>query len=237
MNNADPLSSLVNEVYTHEALNNKFYTQWMISKLSLEKIAIFARNYWELTFRFPEALASLISNFEDLELRTEYSKTLFSEMGNGNPKAVHYVLFENFCNDLAQHMGQPGYLCIDNLKKNITLLPETVAVVKGQRVLYSQNPAIATGAQLAMEWQAYTMIRQLYDGVRNYIDLWPNQDSFHESCEFFYAHIGSAEKEHKIEALNAAYKILKNGGDLLDMKHGFNHHLKLLANFWNAVSQ
>jgi pyrroloquinoline quinone (PQQ) biosynthesis protein C len=227
---------LLEKIHNHPAVNNHFYQKWMETKLAIEQIAIFVRNYWELTYRFPEALAALILNIDDTHTRTEYTKTLFSEMGHGNSKRVHAVLFEEFCKDLARYLGRENYLTIAFLKTSLILLPETTNLISWQKELYSQEHSIAAGAQLALEWQAYTMIRQLYEGARNYMDLWPNQDKFHESCEFFYVHIGPAEKEHKEESMAAAFKIIEADGQFNKIEYGFKKHLDLIASFWNAIA-
>jgi len=230
-----PLIHLVESIQTHEALNNIFFQKWIASPLSIHQVSVFARNYWEVTYKFPKVLALLIANVANTCARAEYTKTLYSEMGNGNTKAVHSILFERFCNDLFKCMGASDYLTIEKLKEDSSLLPETQNLINGQIELYTAQPSIAVGAQLALEWQAYTMIRKLYDGAKNYSTLWPTEDSFHESCEFFYVHIGSAEKEHKKQALLATERIIENDNLFLQMKHGFDKHLDLLAKFWNGI--
>ena len=233
------MSQLINLVHTiknHRAVNNKFYDKWMSGKLSIEHIGIFARNYWELTYRFPEALAALILNVDDIIARAEYTKTLYSEMGNGCARKIHAVLFEDFCVALSERLENRDYLKIDNLKKTSVLLPETSTLINGQKLLYSKNHATAAGAQLALEWQAYTMIRQLYEGARNYMDLWEDQDSFHEVCEFFYSHIGATEKEHRLESIRATEKVIHGGASFEEVEYGFKNHLDLIGNFWESIS-
>jgi pyrroloquinoline quinone (PQQ) biosynthesis protein C len=97
------------------------------------------------------------------------------------------------------------------------------------------------GAQLALEWQAYTMLRKLYDGARNYLPLWSNPDEFHEACEYFYTHIGAAEKDHKKESLNAVRRYARDDESQALIIDGYYQHLKLIADFWaglyNAVTR
>ena len=88
------------------------------------------------------------------------------------------------------------------------------------------------GAQLALEWQAYTMLRKLYDGARNYLPLWSNPDEFHEACEYFYTHIGAAEKDHKEESLNAVQRYARDEDSLAWIVEGYRRHLKLISDFW-----
>ena len=232
----EKLKNLVSHINEQDAVNNKFYHVWMNQKLSLEDLAIFVRNYWEWTFRFPEALAGLISNTDDVIAQVEYVKTLYSEMGNGQIDKVHSTLFENFCKELAKNMGRPGFLDIQALRQTIPLLQETKDLNTWQKGTYSTNYAMAAGAQLALEWQAYTMIRKLYDGARNYMEFWQNPDGFHEACEFFYVHIGSAEKDHKDESIEAAAELITRGACFEDVELGFNKMLGLISNFWNGIA-
>ena len=231
------LKELVKAIDKHEAVNNQFYQKWLQGQLSIEGLKIFVRNYWEWTFRFPEALAGLVANTQDITARLEYTKILYSEMGNGHLRNVHSRLFEEFCNKLSIALGKPGLLSIENLKKTVPLLDETQKINAWQKETYFNQYAIAAGAQLALEWQAYTMIRKLYEGARNYMNLWENQDEFHEACEFFYVHIGEAEKEHKEESILAANKIIEAGASFEDIKSGFCKNLELISNFWNAIAK
>lgn len=230
------LEQLITLLSGHEAINNLFYEQWITRKLSIEKIAIFIRNYREFTYYFPESLALLIANTENVFARMEYTKTLYSEMGYGEPQRIHLVLFEDFAKNLLKHLDAPDTLIQKSLQGESLLLPETQNFVRGQRELYSGVYSVAVGAQLALEWQAYTMIRKLYEGVRNYMDAWRNPDEFYEACEFFYVHIGSAEKEHKKESIAAANELVNSGGSIEQIESGFKQHLHLIATFWNAIA-
>jgi pyrroloquinoline quinone (PQQ) biosynthesis protein C len=231
------LIKLVDIIPTHKALNNKFYSQWVAGKLPIKTIAIFVRNYWEFSWSFPEALAELIINSQNVIARVEYTKILYSELGYGKVEKAHTALFEKFFSDLSEKIGNPNYLSIQHLKNNFPLLEATKKLTQGEKLLYSENLAIGAGAQLALECQAYNMISLLYEGARNYADLWPNISSFHESCEFFYVHIGSAEKDHKEEALAAINSVVKTDPALIQQaKYGFNEHLNLFADFWDTLS-
>jgi hypothetical protein len=61
----------------------------------------------------------------------------------------------------------------------------------------------------------------LYEGSRQYIDVFETLDEFHEYCEYFYVHIGEAEKDHRfrlskqqpssanpMKTLNCLYRVL-----------------------------
>lgn len=230
------LEALVKNISYHKALDNVFYNTWIANKLSLKQIGVFVRNYWEFAYRFPEALALLLINTNNVVARAEYAKTLYSEMGYGNPHKIHSVLFESFSIALSSCLGDQSFLQISSLKNEYSLLSSTQNFIDGQKKLYSGNASIAVGAQLALEWQAYTMISKLYEGARNYMRLWPNPEQFHEDCEFFYIHIGTAEKEHKKESIEAATKVIEDGGSFELVKQGYNKHLTLIAEFWEGIA-
>jgi pyrroloquinoline quinone (PQQ) biosynthesis protein C len=230
------LEKMVNNISKHLAVNNDFYKLWMAGPINIEGLEVFVRNYGAFVKYFPNAMTSIILVTDDLEAKTEYVKTLFSEMGYGNPTKLHSLLFDAFFSRLADKLGYRGRLDRSRLEKQMEILPTTRKFIDGERWLYGNtNPRIAAGAQLAQEWQAYTMLRQLYEGARNYAFLWSNQDEFHEDCEYYYVHIGAAEKDHKEESINAAIKCQVDESSLEDISFGFNEHLALYVDFWKGI--
>jgi len=228
------LEALLTDITNHSALNNEFYREWMTRRLTIDELAIFARNYGEWVKSFPDALSILLVTTEDIDAKTEYVKTLYSEMGYGNPAKVHSVLLNDFFKELARRMGHEGEMEWEHLQNTVELLPTTKELIKGEQDLY-RDRQMSFGAQLALEWQAYTMLRKLYDGARNYLDLWSNPDEFHEACEYFYSHIGATEKEHKEESLKAVKRYATSEENLAKMTHGYRLHLELIFNFWSGL--
>jgi pyrroloquinoline quinone (PQQ) biosynthesis protein C len=207
----------------------------MSGPLSIEGLQVFVRNYGAFIIEFPNAMAEIILVTNDLEAKTEHVKTLFSEMGYGNPQKLHSVLFDTFFAELARKLECDGGLDRSYLAAT-ELLPSTRRFNEGERRLYgNESPQIAVGAQLAQEWQAYTMLRQLYEGARNYLSLWSNEDEFHEACEYYYVHIGAAEKDHKDESLRAAVQYAHDEASLALVTEGFNEHLDLYVDFWEGI--
>lgn len=233
---SDPIEMLAHTVYQSGALNNRFYDLWTSSQLNLKQIAIFARNYGEFNRAFPEVLSIMIGNAANIAARTEYTKTLYSEMGCGLAEKVHSVLFEQWLLALGEKMGCAESLRWESIERDYSVLPQTRELIDGEKNLYANDSATASGAQLALEWQAYTMLRRLYDGAVQYKVLWGDEDKFHEACEYFYAHIGAVEKEHKIESLNGARQFYCGQQSLKRIEDGFFKHLMLFENFWNAIA-
>jgi len=233
------LAQLLREITNQPALENDFYHRWISGSFSIEELEVFARNYEAWVKSFPDALATLVGATDDLDAKGEYVKTLYSEMGYGNSSKAHSVLLDHFFEELARKLGESGRLDHDRLEREIEMLPSTRDLIEGERELYG-DAHMSFGAQLALEWQAYTMLRKLYDGARNYLPLWSNPDEFHEACEYFYTHIGAAEKDHKDESLNAVRRYARDEQSLAPIVEGYHRHLKLFADFWaglyNAVT-
>ena len=230
----EALEMLLTDITNHPALNNDFYREWMTRQLTLDELAVFAKNYGAWVKSFPDALSILLVTTNDIDAKTEYVKTLYSEMGYGNSTKVHSVLLGNFFKELAGRMGHEGEIDWDRLQRGVSLLPTTQELIRGEQDLY-RDPQMSFGAQLALEWQAYTMLRKLYDGARNYLSLWSNPDEFHENCEYFYAHIGATEKEHKDESLRAVRRYATSAESLAIMTEGYHRHLDLIFHFWRGL--
>ena len=90
------LELLLTDITNHPALNNDFYREWMTRRFTIDELAIFARNYGAWVKSFPDALAILLVTTDDIDAKTEYVKTLYSEMGYGNSEKVHSALLHSF---------------------------------------------------------------------------------------------------------------------------------------------
>lgn len=223
------IESLIERIPSHPALNNRFYDLWMNQQLSIDQLAIFARNYGEFVKSFPDALASLFQTLENNDAKTEVASTLYSEMGYGIGKKAHWKLLDEFLSELSLYMNEPGRLDRD---PTISLAQATKDLIDGQKRLYgSKDQAIAVGAQLALEHQAYYMLSQLFQGAEQYAHLWPNRVAFYRASEYFLVHL-VAEKDHEEESIRAAQKY---SSDIKSVETGFNQHLDLIACFWNGV--
>ena len=138
------LELLLTDITNHPALNNDFYREWMTRRFTIDELAIFARNYGAWVKSFPDALAILLVTTDDIDAKTEYVKTLYSEMGYGNSAKVHSALLSNFFTELAHKMGHDAGRNWDNLQKTAELLPTTQELIKGEQDLY-RDPQMSSG--------------------------------------------------------------------------------------------
>jgi pyrroloquinoline quinone (PQQ) biosynthesis protein C len=228
----DEVRALAESVKGHPALNNDFYKLWTSTRLPGGHVEIFARNYYERVKHTPDRIALAFLHMTDMEARAETVENLYDEMGHGNAKGVHVNLLRRFFEALLSRLyGRP----VDFAHLQAQILPSTRALITDAEGLFgSPHPSLACGALLAQEWHAYTQLVYVYEGARNYMDLF-GEEEFHELCEYFYIHIGWAEKEHRIHSLSTAATMCRNEEDLAHLKHGFDRYLSLLAANWEEI--
>ncbi|GAA2466378.1 iron-containing redox enzyme family protein [Streptomyces macrosporus] len=226
---------LAESVYRHPALNNAFYDLWCSTELSVEGVETVARNFYAQVSPTVNRLALVFLRMspDDLVARAETAENINDEMGNGDPEKVHTVLLKNFFSALLSRI-RGHEVDFDDIDP--TVLPATRRLVEeGARLFGDENVKVGCGALLAQEWHAYAQLVRLYEGSRNYMHHFPLEE-FHEHCEFFYLHIGAAEKEHKLHAVSSSAALCGNEEDLAALEHGFTRYLDLLADFWNELA-
>ncbi|MCK9900221.1 iron-containing redox enzyme family protein [Frankia sp. Cpl3] len=230
----DEVERMAISVFQHKALRNDFYDRWTTRSLPAEEVRVFAIEYLSRTIRTSEMVALSVVNTVDRTARVECVKNLFSEYGGGNPEKVHLTLLENFLTDLLGRVsGRP--VTIDELYREPPLT-STRSFSSGQRELFtSGDQRVVQGALLAQEWLAYSMMVRLYEGVRNYKSYYSSEEEFHERCEYFYVHIGEAEKEHRIQAVESASQVCADLTDLARVQVGFDGFLDLTVEYWRGV--
>ncbi|MFC5747631.1 iron-containing redox enzyme family protein [Actinomadura rugatobispora] len=231
----EAVEKLAASVHHHPALDNDFYKRWMAAPLPYPEVETFAREFYARTVNTSVMVALSVLNTEDLAARVECVKNLYSEYGNGDPAKAHLLLLEQFLTDLLTRLRGAPY-SLDELR-GAEALPSTRAFSEGQRSLFSDaDQRVVQGALLGQEHLAFSMLVRLYEGVRNYKDLY-GEDEFHEACEYFYVHIGEAEKEHKAEAVVSAAAVCRGDDDLARVRQGFDGFLELTAGYWSGVHE
>jgi len=234
------IQSLAESVFTHKALNNTFYQRWMGGTLSLGDVEVFARNYLARTTLTSRMVALSFLGADDLHAQVEIVKNLYSKMGYGNPEKAHLALLESYLIDLLSRLADRPY-SMDELMA-LPVLKSTRTLIHEQLSLYTDgghnnNPRHVLGTLLAQEWLAYSMLTRLYEGARNYMHLYANNDDFHEHCEYFYIHIGDAEKEHKIQAVKAATQECTTDQHIEEVSASFNRFLNITEQYWNGIAR
>ncbi|NEY35254.1 hypothetical protein GTU99_24265 [Streptomyces sp. PRKS01-65] len=232
----EAVAGLAASVHTSEALDNEFYTRWLSGPLPYPEVRVFAEQFLARTVNTSVMVALSVLHTADLHARVECVKNLYSEYGNGDPAKAHLTLLESFLSDLLTRLkGAP--VTAEEIRAAAPL-PTTAAFSAGQRELFtSDDQRTVQGALLAQEHLAYSMLTRLYEGVRNYKGVYASDDEFHEACEYFYIHIGEAEKDHKAQAVTSTAAVCRDERDLEVVTGSFRRFLDLTAGYWRGVAQ
>ena len=228
----EQIMAIAGTVKSHPALTNKFYPLWMSQSLPVDHVEMLARNYHERVSNTPNRIALAFLHMSDTQARAETVENLYDEMGNGNPDKAHQLLLSRFFEILLSKLrGCP--VRFDEIAAPI--LPSTrILVAESQKLFSSPSPPRVCGALLAQEWHAYPQLVYMYEGARNYMKVF-EQEEFHDACEYFYLHIGATEKQHKIHAVSTAAKMCGTDEDIAALRGGFTEYLDLLAANWEEI--
>jgi pyrroloquinoline quinone (PQQ) biosynthesis protein C len=230
----DQIRALADSAEKHAALDNDFYKLWMSCSLGADQVEIFVRNFFARVSDTPNRIALAFLHMRDVRARAETVENLADEMGMGDPRKAHSVLLRDFFEKL---LGRLRGHDVDFDALSAPILPSTQQLIKeGHRLFSSPRPPEVCGALLAQEWHAYPQLVYVYEGIRNYMPLF-GLEEFHESCEYFYLHIGATEKEHKIHSLSTAAQMCHSAADYRLLEGGFTGYLDLLAENWRELYQ
>lgn len=232
------IQSLAESVLTHKVLKNAFCQRWVGGSLPLADVEVFARNYLARIGQTSHMDALSFMGTFVLHAQVDIVKNLYAKMRCDNPEKA-LALLESYLIDLLSRLADRPY-SMDELMA-VPVLESTIAFSREQLNLYTDggdnnNPRHVLGTLLAQEWLAYSMLIRLYEGARNYKHLYANNDDFHEHCEYFYIHIGDAEKEHKIQAVKAATQECTTDQHIEEVSTSFNRFLVITEQYWNGIA-
>ncbi|MGW6560972.1 iron-containing redox enzyme family protein [Streptomyces hydrogenans] len=200
--------------------------------LAHPEVRVFAEQYLACTVN-TSVMVALVLNTSDLKARVECVKDLYSEYGNGDASKAHLVPPEGFLGNLLT--GIEGFPVSAEEVGGAPALSTTQTFSSGQRALFeSDDQRVVQGALPAQEHLAYSMLTRLHEDVREYEGVYETDDDFHGACEYFYAHIGEAEEDHKAQAVTSAAAACRDEGDLAVVTEGFIGCVTLTAEYWRG---
>jgi pyrroloquinoline quinone (PQQ) biosynthesis protein C len=219
-------------VLRHGAINNPYLDRFQAGDISNEEFREFAVEFYNFARFFPKILISQLVNTEDEAVADELTKVLYSELGDGQARNRHELLYRDFLRSVAldvhQVMMRP-------------MLPSTRAYIEGMERLYSDgNHAMALGASFGLENMAITMWDHLIPGLRRLQhDRYPGMD-----MTYFTFH-RELEATHE-EAMAHAVAAVEGPGDgngrmSNEEKHDFRRGVKAvldyLEGFWMGLER
>lgn len=220
-------------VLRHGAINNPYLDRFQLGDLTDEEIGQFAVEFYNFARFFPKILVSQLVNTEDEKVADELTRVLYSELGDGQTRNRHELLYRDFLRsigiDVHEAVARP-------------MLPSTHAYIDGMEQLYSdRNHAKALGASFGLENMAITMWDHLLPGLtRLKRERYPNMDltyfEFHRQLESSH----EEAMEHAVAAVEGTSGVDRAGmseQQRNDFRCGVKTVLDYLEGFWMGLEQ
>jgi pyrroloquinoline quinone (PQQ) biosynthesis protein C len=228
------ITQLAEGVFDHPVLNCSFYSRWKGEALDLRQFETFASNYFHRVHATTDRVAIAMGSIPDWESKIELLHNLSDELGHGVSENVHVGVLMRWMESLWEKLGGEGELRRRESFSNP--LQSTTNFVRLTADMCRKGAPEAAGALLAQEWHGYTQIAQLFEGFLNYRHLYRSEE-FHDASEYFYVHLGRAEKEHRKQSTKIAIRNCTNDEDFKRISEAFNCYLNLLLEFWDGIEQ
>lgn len=219
------------EVLRHGAIHNSFLTRFQAGDVSGEEFHEFAVQFYNFARFFPRILAAQLVNTEDEAVADELTKVLYSELGDGQVKNRHELLYRRFLRSV-------GISIHDAMLT--PMRPSTRAYIEGMEDLYRNgNHAIALGASFGLENMAITMWDQLIPGLSLIRSArHPHMDmiyfTFHRQLESEHEQ-AMAQAMEAIDGIGCISPARMSDREKTDFRQGMNTVLDYLEGFWMGL--
>ena len=173
----DPLATLISELEHHPVNTNSFFLAFRDERLSPEALRVFVEQYRYFCHHFVKVLEGLLyrTPLDQLGMRIELVKTLYSELGHGDPAHAHIALLDRFAAAVGlTETALAGTHPLDSTQSYL----DTLA-----RLFLDGDFLVALGAELAVETTAISEFRYLHPGLAKY------QLFGEETLTFFTLHL------------------------------------------------
>ena len=217
-------------VLRHGAINNVYLVRFRAGNLSDKEFKQFAIEFYNFARFFPRILVAQLVNTEDEQVADELTKVLYSELGDGQSRHRHELLYRDF-------LRSAGIDIHDALTS--PMLPSTRSYIEGMEQLYSDgNHTKALGASFGLENMAITMWDHLLPGLTHLKNTrYPHMDityfTFHRELERTH----EEAMEHAVEAVQSAAQEGLSDRAKEDFRIGVIAVLNYLEGFWMGLER
>ncbi len=213
------VDSLLQELRAHPVNTNQFFVEFRDQFLTIDQLRSFIKQYHFFCFRFVKILEGLLfyTPLEELDMRIELTKTLYSELGSGITEQAHVRHLERF----AQILGiQESDL------RHTRPIPEVDQYLKVLDRLFLKSDFLrALGAELAVETTAISEFRFFLPGLQKY-------SQFSEQDLLFFSMHLQEEAHHSNWLANAVRKTASTAEDLEQVAIGARETVDAWNHFW-----
>ena len=218
----DPLESLVREIQSHPVNTNAFFKRFETQRLTNAQLQNFIQQYHYFCKHFVKLLEGLLfrTPIDELDMRVELTKTLYSELGAGDSTRAHLALLTNF----ARAVGLSEH--------DLTATEPTDAIRSYLNVLHQlfieSDYLTALGAEMAVEITAASEFRYLYPGLQHYA-MFSEKD-----LTFFRLHL-EEEICHGTWLTDAVRRTARSPHDLEIVARGARQTADAWHQFWLGI--
>jgi len=216
------VDSLLEELRAHPVNTNQFFVEFRDQFLTIDQLRIFIKQYHIFCFRFVKILEGLLyyTPLEELNMRIELTKTLYSELGNGVLEEAHVRHLERFANTLGIQQ--------EELRRTLPI-PEVEQYLKVLERLFLQSDFLkALGAELAVETTAISEFRFFVPGLQKF-------PQFTEKDLLFFSMHLQEETHHSDWLTNAVRKTATTVEDLENVAIGARETADAWHQFWKGM--
>ena len=218
----DALTGLLGELARHPVNDNVFFRRFRRERLSRERLRDFIGQYQYFCKHFVKVLEGLLyrTPLDQLEMRIELTKTLYSELGSGDVDRAHLTLLNRFAATLdldAAHLDR-----LEPAEPVRTYLETLHELFVGADYL------TALGAELAVELTAAPEFQALYPGLQQY--GWFDE----RDLEFFRLHV-EEEVSHGTWLIDAVQRTARSDEDYRRVADGARRTADAWHGFWRGL--
>ena len=216
------VDSLLDELKTHPVNTNQFFITFRDRFLTHQELQTFIRQYHYFCHRFVKVLEGLLYHtpLEELEMRIELVKTLYSELGSGSTEHVHIRQLERFAE------------AIDLQKIDLRQtqpIPEVRSYLEALNRLFVKSGYLsALGAELAVETTAASEFQYFLPGLQKY-----NRFSARD-LTFFALHL-EEEMQHSTWLADAVRKTAKTTEEMDQVATSARETADAWYEFWMGM--
>ena len=218
------VDSLLEELRAHPVNTNQFFVEFRDHFLTRDQLRSFVKQYHFFCVRFVKILEGLLFStpIEELDMRIELTKTLYSELGNGVPEEAHVRYLERFTHTLGIQQAD---------LRQTQPIPEVDQYLKVLDRLFLKSDFLsALGAELAVETTAISEFRFFLPGLQKYSQF------TEEDLLFFSLHL-QEEARHSDWLTNAVRKTATSSEDLEQVAIGARETTEAWHQFWLGMHE
>ena len=211
--------SLVREIQDHPVNTNVFFERFKVERLPRTQLQYFVRQYHYFCKHFVKVLEGLLfrTPIDELGMRVELTKTLYSELGAGDSTRAHLALLTKFAR--AVGLSEQELKVTDPSDATRSYLQAL------HHLFIESDYQTALGAELAVEITAASEFRYFYPGLQHYA-MFSEQD-----LTFFRLHL-EEEICHGNWLMDAVRQTARSRHDLERVARGARHTADAWHEFW-----